>query len=195
VTERLIDLLKRSSDTGRRLNVDEHFFLAQTLKEKYSYIARDIEEDRYIADTTNALVCEHVLPDGTTITLNRERFLCSEIYFEPKYFAGDSDLMGVSGAIEDAIANSAMDLRSSYYRSIILAGGASLTKGFANRLKWELRIHNPAIDLVADRQFLAFRGGSIVAELNDVNGPNGHWWIKREEYAEEGGLRVMARFQ
>jgi len=152
-----------------------------------------MEEDRFVADHTNRLMRSFSLPDGTVIGVNRERFLGPEIFFKPQ-FAGDSDSLGISSAIREAVSSTAMDLRSGFYRSIILAGGSSMTRGFSNRLKSELSDHDPAIDECSNRQFLAFLGGSIVAEINDVSGPNGEWWIQRSEYLERGAANVISRF-
>ena len=182
VSERLADLMRRSDNNSYKIGSRK----CENIKEEYCYLSNDIDEERYVADTTNLLTRKISLPDGTCVNLNRERFLAPEILFEPKY-VGDasSDSLGIGSAVVDSIASSAIDLRSGFYKSIILAGGSTCTKGFSNRLKHELRDHDPLVDEIGSRQFLAFQGGCVVAELN-AGTESSQWWISRADYLEKG---------
>ena len=182
VSERLHDLMRRSDSSNYKLSNRQ----CEKIKVDFCFLSRDIEEERFIADTTNVLSRKVALPDGTEVRLNRERFLAPEIFFEPK-FAGDasSDSLGIASAIRDSISSSAIDIRSGLYKSIILAGGSTLIPGFSSRLKWELRDVETSIDEIGSRQFLCFQGGCVVAQLNEVKGQE--WWISREDYLEKGG--------
>ena len=183
VSERLLDLMRRSDNNSYKLR----FRQCESVKEEFCYISHDIEEERFVADTTNVLSRQISLPDGTIVVMNRERFLAPEILFEPKY-AGDasSDSLGISAAVKDAINASAIDLRTGFYKSIIVAGGSTLIPGFTSRLKKELGDYDPSIDEVASRQFLAFQGGCVMAELDEVRGQDTKWWVTRADYQERG---------
>ena len=183
ISERLFDLMRRSDNNSYKLGYRQ----CESVKEKFCYLSTNIEEERFVADTTNVLSRKICLPDGTEILMNRERFLAPEILFEPK-FAGDanSDSLGIAAAVQDSINASAIDLRTGFYKSIILAGGSTMIPGFSRRLKQELGDFDPSVDEVVHRQFLSFQGGCVMAELNEARGMDSKWWISRADYQEKG---------
>ena len=184
VTNRFIDLLKRSDCMNYRLHPERDFFLLERAKEDLCYIASDLGEERYLADTTGLLTHQLTLPDKTVV-MNAERFMAGEIFFEPRYL-GDPDRLGIPALISESIQNCAIDLRQSLTRSVVLAGGATLMPGFARRLGKELG--NP-VDESPSRQFSAFTGGCVMAQTSDSNG----WWIERGEFQEKGASACVAR--
>ena len=188
VTDRLIDLLKWSDGSNYRLDRERDFHLIERVKERYCYVASDVGEERYVADKTNCVSMSVALPDKTLV-MNKERFLAPEILFQP-HFMGDasSDSLGVSGLISDAVAGSPIDLRSGFYNSIILTGGTSLTRGFGERLRADLRSNSPYIDESPDRLFLPFQGGAAMANLHQEN--DSPFWLARREYDEVGASAV-----
>lgn len=185
VTRRFIDLLKRSESCNYCLDSDRDFFAINSAKDSLCFVALDLPEERHIADKTHLTSRTFRLPDKTEIFANHERFLAPEILFQPK-FCGDicSDSLGISELIIDSINSSPIDLRSSLFRSIILAGGTTLINNFPQRVAQDLLLSGPNkvyVDACPDRMFSAFRGGCVMGSLN-----NPDWWISKSQYEEKG---------
>ena len=184
VTDRFIDLLKRSDSANYKLDKDRDFFLLERAKENYCYIASDLGEERYIAETTGLLSQQLTLPDKTVV-MNAERFMAGEIFFEPR-FLGDPDRLGLPALVNESIQNCAIDNRQMLSRSVVLAGGATLMPGFARRLSKEL---GHCVDESPTRQFSAFNGGCVMAQTSENNG----WWIEKREFKEKGAAACVQR--
>ena len=73
--------------------------------------------------------------------------------------------------LADAIARTDLDLRASLFGGIVLSGGATLTKGFGDRLLHEVRrlaVKDTRIKIFAppERKYSTWIGGSILAGLS-----------------------------
>lgn len=73
--------------------------------------------------------------------------------------------------VVNAINRTDMDLRKSLFGSIVLSGGATLTKEFAKRLLYEVQRMAPKdmhIKIFAppERKYTTWTGGSILAGLS-----------------------------
>lgn len=78
---------------------------------------------------------------------------------------------GVHQMVVDSIQRTDMDLRKSLFGSIVLSGGATLTKGFGDRLLYEvqrLATKDMRIKIFAppERKYTTWTGGSILAGLS-----------------------------
>lgn len=78
---------------------------------------------------------------------------------------------GVHQIIIDAINRTDLDLRKALYSNIILSGGATLTKGFGDRLLHDvqrLAVKDTRIKIFAppERKYSTWIGGSILAGLS-----------------------------
>jgi actin-related protein 2 len=185
VTNRFIDLLKRGDSANYMLDKERDFFLMEREKENICYVATDLGEERYLADTTPLLTQHLKLPDKTLVA-NSERFLAPEILFQPG-FLGDPDKLGISQLIQDSVQSTAIDLRQGLMRSIVLSGGGTMVPGFVPRLRKDLAM--PAIDECATRQFSAYIGGCVMA---NTASDESNWWIGKKEYQEKGPSACLA---
>ena len=73
--------------------------------------------------------------------------------------------------LADAIARTDLDLRGALFGGIVLSGGATLTKGFGDRLLHEvqrLAVKDTRIKIFAppERKYSTWIGGSILAGLS-----------------------------
>jgi centractin len=73
--------------------------------------------------------------------------------------------------VVDAIGRTDMDLRKALFANIVLSGGATLTKGFGDRLLLELQrlaVKDMRIKIFAppERKYSTWIGGSILAGLS-----------------------------
>lgn len=103
------------------------------------------------------------------IQLGQERFRAPEILFDPELVG--LEYPGLHQIIVDAIGRTDMDLRKDLFNSIVLSGGATLTKGFGDRLLHDLQKLAPKdtkIKIMAppERIYSTWIGGSILAGLS-----------------------------
>eukprot|EP00751_Fragilariopsis_kerguelensis_P012884 CAMPEP_0170771452 /NCGR_PEP_ID=MMETSP0733-20121128/8062_1 /TAXON_ID=186038 /ORGANISM="Fragilariopsis kerguelensis, Strain L26-C5" /LENGTH=376 /DNA_ID=CAMNT_0011113203 /DNA_START=56 /DNA_END=1183 /DNA_ORIENTATION=- len=175
ITSYLIKLLRRK---GFQLNEEEDIEIGRQIKEHACYVAFDPTLDERLATETTALLKSFKLPDGTSISLGRERFGAVEALFEPMLWNCESS--GLSDMIFEVIQEAEIDCRADLYQNIILSGGTSLLKGIQERLEkdlnfrytndvlngrpsrllgWKPRVHAPD-----SRQHLVFEGAALFAD-------------------------------
>lgn len=114
-------------------------------------------------------VVEYVLPDGHKMKIGPERHRAPEILFDPELIG--LEYPGVHQMVVDAINRSDMDLRKALFANIVLSGGATLTRGFGDRLLSEvqrLAVKDMRIKIMAppERKYSTWIGGSILAGLS-----------------------------
>ena len=73
--------------------------------------------------------------------------------------------------VVDAISRTDLDLRKALYSNIVLSGGTTLTRGFGDRLLYEvqkLAVKDMRIKIFAppERKYSTWIGGSILAGLS-----------------------------
>ena len=133
ITEYLIKLLQLK---GYAFNSTADFETVREIKEKFCFMSHDIDIDRQICKETTAYNVEHQLPDGTFITLDRERFEAPDIIFNP--FAYGLEAPGVAEMVTESIQQCPVDCRKELYSSVLTSGGTSMFPGFSTRLANEL---------------------------------------------------------
>ena len=91
----------------------------QDIKEKLCYAAQDLEQDRRLARETTVLVEEYSLPDGTSVKVGREKFECTEAFFQPSLL--DMESPGLSDFVFDTIQECDVSTRKVLYEHIVLS--------------------------------------------------------------------------
>lgn len=165
-------------------------------------------------------------PNGYNNLYNTERFSIAEVLFNPRDFiiGGNTetlengntkrtvdisypkvnspnmvDVDSITGADElilQSIAACDIDLRPQLYPNIVVSGGNTLIPGFADRLKEELTLKEPAMKtkiqaagLNYERKFAPWIGGSILSSLGTFH----ELWISKQEYDEFGAAGCEKR--
>ena len=82
---------------GYAFNSTADFETVREIKEKLCYVSNNLEQDRRLAKETTVLDVEYTLPDGTLITVGRERFEAPECLFDPNLV--DNESAGISNMI------------------------------------------------------------------------------------------------
>jgi actin len=176
-------------------------YLAKILAERgYSTIERDSIIDIQKTLTYVALDYEHEnvteksyeLPDGQSITIGKERFLCPEALFQPSLLG--KDVEGVPKITFNSIANSDIDIRKELFRNIVLSGGTTLFPGIAERMQKELTELTQSkvkidVDAPPERKYSAWMGGSLLASSSQPV------WVNKKEYEEKGPRIIHKRCQ
>jgi len=199
ITSYLIKLLRRK---GFQLNEEEDIEIGRQIKEHACYVAFDPTLDERLATETTALLKSFKLPDGTLISLGRERFGAVEALFEPTLWNCESS--GLSDMIFEVIQEADIDCRADLYQNIILSGGTSLLKGIQERLEKDLNFRytndvlngrssrslgwKPHVHAPDSRHHLVFEGASLFA---DYICDDSRYWVSREEYLQQGIQSVV----
>ena len=169
------------------MNKSGHTFATTTDRE----VAREIKEslcclspdyDKGIISNTFEEK-SHVLPDGRSITLGKERFQCPEALFNPSLF--NVKLPGIHKLLFDSLMECDSDLRRYLYCNIIIGGGTALFPGFAERLASEITKLIPKVmkcKVVAppERAYSVWIGGSILGSLSSTR------FVSKKDYNEYG---------
>jgi centractin len=133
-----------------------------------------------------------LLPDGTRLHVGAAAFRACEVLFQPSLAGVEAP--GAAEAVAQATAAADLPLRGTLLSNIVLAGGASATRGFGERLLAELRRSQPPgahvkIWAPAERKVLTWVGGSVLASLSTFTA----MCVSREAWEEEGAPRALAR--
>jgi len=133
VTRYLIKLLLLR---GYAFNRTADFETVRQIKEKFCYVAHDVNIERRLAQETTVLETTHTLPDGRVIKLGRERFEAPECLFDPSLI--DVESKGMGHLVFDMIQSADIDTRAEYYKHIVLSGGSSMYPGLPSRLERDI---------------------------------------------------------
>ena len=129
---------------------------------------------------------KYSLPDGSQIPIEYERFMASEILFNPSIAGHDS--IGIGELINSAFKKLDLDLRKQLYGNIFVSGGNTMLNGFSERLAFELgqQISNKTkLSIIAPnskRSLLVWQGASAITNMNAFS----KLWITKSEYHENG---------
>jgi len=160
--------------------------LVRALKEKACFVSLDYKEDLKRKEQYEK---PYSLPDGSTITLNKERFQVPELLFDPSVEGLEEDPL--PQAILDVIENCDLDIRPELLNNIFLSGGSSMFPNIKSRIYQELELElarrkkkNQSIKIIApsERTFSVWVGGSILAMIPEFSKN----WITRTQYFNEG---------
>ncbi|XP_049625020.1 actin-like protein 8 [Suncus etruscus] len=125
------------------------------------------------------------LPDGNFVTLGHNHRTAPEMFFNPHIF----NLSGPSlpQAVLNSIKSCPMNLQPNLVSNLLVCGGASLYRGFTQRLNAMLvqehfskMYSKVALRANSTRNFSVWLGGSVLAHLSSYK----HRWIKKVEYKE-----------
>lgn len=184
VTEYMQLLLRKG---GHVFHTSAEKEIVRIMKEKTSYVSADPRKEEkewsqglWKAEKREAL---YELPDGKRIKIGAERFRAPEILFDPELIG--LEYPGVHQMLVDSIGRVDMDLRRSMYGNIVLSGGATLTKGFGDRLLAELQrqaVKDTHIKIFAppERKYSTWIGGSILAALSTFRKVSRHSRVDQE---------------
>ena len=161
------------------------------MKHTCCFVSHDFKADN---NRSVSYVHEYEMPDGTYVTIDKERFSCTEAMFNPSLYG--IEMEGIHHQAYNAVkkADKGNDLDKQLLSNMVLCGGSSLFPGLPCRLENELKTLNTTdYDLnlaVPDhREQCVWRGGAKMAvdeALSDI-------WMRKEEYDEYGPTHIHRR--
>ena len=179
VTRQMQLLLRRS---GLSFTTTAEVDLVKTMKEEACYLTRASVVDD---SAEKAAKTQYTLPDGQAVNLSSERYQAPNVLFDPSLLG--SEEAGVADILVNSIMKSDIDLRSTLFSQVVLAGGSTLFPGFGDRMLHEVRSRSPShtkirISAPPDRINSTFVGGSILASLATFKS----MWVSRADFEEHG---------
>ena len=183
ITNYLQTLLKKK---GYNLSNNlEDTCILNEIKEKFGFVSNDFEKEMEISNNNSDLNKVYKLPDGNEINIDKERFECTEVLFQPSLIG--SEVNGIHEMIYNCVMKLDVDIRRDTYNNIVLSGGTTLFPGFAQRIEKEITQLNAnyyEVKVIAEpeRKYLSWIGASITTSLSSFE----NQWIPIEEYDEYG---------
>uniref|UniRef100_A0A8C4N5Q4 Actin like 7A n=1 Tax=Eptatretus burgeri TaxID=7764 RepID=A0A8C4N5Q4_EPTBU len=177
-------LLRLLRAAGHALG-DEDLWLVKNIKEKCCYVVQDVK----VAEPGRHERVQFKLPDGQTIHLNKECFICPEALFQPEYVG--CTIAGLPQLFDTCMRQCDVTVVQPLMENVVLCGGSTLLKGYPERLAddiWRLSgdpAHLKTI-LHPEAENAVWQGGSILASLRAFQ----PLWVHRQEYHESGPFVV-----
>jgi len=128
LTNYLVELL---SQAGHRFDTRSELEIVRDIKEKFSYIALDYEQE--LRADRNDKKQTYRLPNGSDITVDLERFQCPETLFQPAFVGMES--AGIHETTYNSIMKCDVDIRKDLYANTVLTGGTTMFPGIADRMQ------------------------------------------------------------
>ena len=186
VTEFMIDIL--NTERGHySISTQTHSQIVRDIKDKLCYVAIDFDKEIGKVSTDQSIEKAYKLPDGQIVKVSNERFRCPEALFQPNLIG--MQIGGIHQFINQSIADcdDSSALRKELYANILLTGGTTFLPGINERLQKELTTLAPSVKKIKilspiERQYSAWRGGSLIASMPAFN----KMCITKEEYDEHG---------
>jgi len=179
-------LLKTLQERGCTFPEDNIDMTITDIKQRYCYIASDFDTDiKKAADPNNLDDETYELPDGSLISIGTERFRCPEALFQPGMIG--KDFPGLADTTFQTIMKCDADIKKDLYENILLAGGTSMMRGLAERLKKDVKALAPSsmnaeVCDPPERLYSAWLGGSILASLSSFR----DMFISKADYQNYG---------
>ena len=167
--------------------IDKEKHIAEEAKVKACYVALDYQSElKYVEPF------EYTLPDGTDIFIRDQRIKCCEALFNPSLTGVDYD-ENIAEYCNKCIKSCDDDQRNDLYSNIILSGGNTMFKGFAERFAEEIKKlagykYEEVVNVTThhEKNFAALKGGCVLSSLSEFE----EKWITKTEYEESGSYIV-----
>ncbi|ETO09534.1 hypothetical protein RFI_27842 [Reticulomyxa filosa] len=184
-------LLKMLREKGYSLTTNLERETIRDIKEKFTYVAEDYQSELKKAETSTDIERNYELPDGQIITIGSERFQCPEALFSA---TSNGYNKGIHTILYESIMKCDIDFRSTFYKSIVLAGGSTMFPNTDVRLTKEIAklvSGTMTIKVIASpqRKYSSWIGGSILCNLESFQ----DMWVTQHEYDDSGPSIVHRR--
>ena len=172
--------------------IDKEKDIAELAKVKACYVALDYQSElKYVEPF------EYTLPDVNHIFIRDQRIRCCEALFNPSLAGMDYD-ENIAEYCNKCIKSCDDDQRNDLYSNIILFGGNTMFKGFAERFAEEIKKlagykYEEVVNVTApyEKNFAALKGGCVLSSLSEFE----KQWITKNEYEEWGPYIVHSKIK
>lgn len=177
-------LCKMMTERGYSFTSNSNLDLVRDIKEELMYAALDYAEE--LRRSEDELESTYELPNGPSISLDRERFRCAEALFHPEVIGHQP--IGIHQMVFKAIMSCDDAIRPRLYGGVVLSGGNAMIPGLSSRMVKELTMLAPVgteIQVVVPSRradHATWMGGSSLASLPAFQS----MWLTRREYDRIG---------
>ena len=152
------------------------------IKQRGCYVAQNFDRELKKERSTTK---PYALPDGNTIKLSNEAFLCPELLFKP--YLNGFESVGIHQEIFETIMKCDKSNHNVLFANIILSGGSSQFKGLPERIEKEISKLAPSsikVETLVDGcpQYASWIGGSIISCIENFPKLS----LTRQKYNNEG---------
>lgn len=198
-------LMRLMHEIGFRPNTTSEKDIVKRIKEECCYVALNFNEEKGYVDPY-----DYELPDGNHIIIKDQRIRCPETLFTPSLMGKEGE--GIVQMCYNCIERCDIDLKKEFYYNILLSGGTSTFRGFAQRLYkdinsilreqqrfMEIRVLPKDDDKENEKEannnsnigkynikYAVWQGGAIASKLSTFQSN----WITKDEYEESGATIV-----
>ncbi|CAM9974102.1 unnamed protein product [Ectocarpus sp. 6 AP-2014] len=167
----------------------------EALKAKVCFVSEDVDKDN--AKMELSMSKPYTLPDGTRVTLGRERYRAAELLFDPAMSLREEE--SLPNTVLDSILSCDRKTWPVLAQTVILTGGTTEMHGLNRRLQRELtkasrangvRLKYTVMAPEDDHNNTVWIGGSMLASAGALDG----LWFTRAEYEEYGAGYIHSKF-
>eukprot|EP01083_Nonionella_stella_P085264 236355_1 len=180
-------LMKLLCNNGYSFTTKEDMQTVQDIKERLCYVAKDYDAEWNAMHDSK----QYELPDGTMISVGKERFEAPECLFVPSMIGRGHP--GVHNMLCNSIMKCDVDIRRNVFNNMVLNGGTTMFDGFAERVQLETlrllsasqpNINSVDVNVIAspDRNYGVWIGASVLSSLSTFE----DMCITKEEYDNHG---------
>ncbi|XP_052076647.1 actin-3-like [Mytilus californianus] len=174
-----LNLQKLLHEKGYDFVNNSELEVVREMKEKLCYVALDCDQE-----VGNVPDEKFELPDGNTITIGKERFMCPEALFGPIPGVGSG---GIVDLLQSNLDATDVDCKKDLLCNVILSGATTMFPGFPERIRKGIESFVPKtmkVKVMAnpERKSSVWIGGSILGSLSTFQ----TYWITKQEYEEYG---------
>lgn len=176
------------TDTGYSFASMAELQIVRDIKEKLCLVLPWKEKEAWGegAEKPNPMDTWYECPDGTMITVGKERAMCPEGLFDAACRHASVGIQSMpctlTEVVHAAIKKCGSALENDLYGNIVLIGGTAMLPGLGPRLQTELENLRPGqrINVRVDSfpKYTAWRGGSLLAPSYELES----MWITKAQY-------------
>ena len=182
VTAYLVRLL---AERGYVYTTAEQIQYINKMKEDLCYVAVDFDAEMERVSDTHELEAWF---EPTNASIDFERFKCTELLFKPSLFIKERN--GLTEMLLESVKEFEPDFQRTMYANIVLSGGNTKFKGFAERLERELGRDysswvprsSAKVFAPSSREYCTWTGGALLAKSAQFP----KRWMSRNDYLEHG---------
>lgn len=158
---------------------------SRLIKEQMSEVISDLEFNKILNNREEYK--EYILPDGNRMKIGNERYIIPRAMFDPEILGIDEKPL--HELIKESILSCDINIRKELASNIILGGGNTLIKGFADVLKIKVeealgKHYEGVVKINAnkERHYSVWTGASVVCSINNFQ----HIWVSKTDFEEHG---------
>jgi actin len=193
--------IRYSSLAGKRMTEEFEKIVERKLP-KYCRVANLKETARQVKESTAELVfdsdyinlsnaketfVDFTLPDGNIVKIGNERYDIPRSIFESEILS--SDEKPLHELIKESILSCDINIRKELASNILIGGGNTLIKGFAETLKKKVeqalgKTYEGVVKISSpkERHYAVWTGASVVCSISNFQ----HIWVSKNDFEEYG---------